>query len=70
MRGSKAKKLRRLIFGEGFHWPTVKTNSGLRRQYRKAKTVRGSIRAAVHKAGVGRRAAVNATKAKSKSKAV
>ena len=60
MRGSKAKKLRRLIFGPGYHWPTVKTNPGLRRQYRKAKTARGP---AVNKV-LGRRAAVNATKAK------
>jgi hypothetical protein len=65
MRGSKAKKLRRLIFGEGFHWPTVKKNAGLRRQYRKAKKARGmNIGAALHKASLGRRAAVNATKAK------
>jgi hypothetical protein len=55
MRGSKAKKLRRLVFGEGFHWPTVKKNEGLRRHYRKFKAASGgkkaqrTIRQAIHK---------------------
>jgi hypothetical protein len=41
MRGSKAKRLRRRIFGVGYHWPTVKADKRLRslhRQLKKAKT--------------------------------
>lgn len=54
MRGSKAKKLRLMVFGPGFHWPTVKTNPQLRKQYRRLKEARGpaaaaAIRQAIHR---------------------
>jgi hypothetical protein len=54
MRGSKAKKLRRMVFGEGFHWPTVKAKADLRKQYRRLKEARGqaadaTIRQAIHR---------------------
>jgi hypothetical protein len=55
MRGSKAKKLRRLVFGEGFHWPTVKAKADLRKQYRKFKSASSgqdaqrTIRQAIHR---------------------
>ena len=37
MRGSKAKRLRRRIFGVGYHWPTVKADKRLRNLYRQLK---------------------------------
>jgi len=37
MRGSRAKRLRRLIFGWGYHWPTVKGDRQRRRFYRLVK---------------------------------
>lgn len=54
MSESKAKKLRRLVFGIGFHWPTVKANPQLRKQYRRLKAARGpaadaTIRQAIHR---------------------
>ena len=54
MNATKAKKLRTMVFGKGYHWPTVKANPQLRKQYRRLKAARGAaadatIRQAIHR---------------------
>ena len=56
MRGSKAKKIRRMLWGKGYYWPTVKADKRARKLYRQLKKAvqRKTVLATIDRGGTWR----------------